>query len=156
MNIVQFLNHVIRPTLKDIDMWSEEAERLLLGTALHESGGLQYIKQIRGPALGFYQMEPSTYEDLYYHLGDRKHQILQDSQRSNISPPIANPDSLLYDMKHMTVACRLQYSRFPRPIPSSIEGQADYWKKYWNTSAGKGTVEQYIEAWNTHTIGLRI
>ena len=31
-------------------------------------------------------------------------------------------------------------------MPSSIDGQADYWKKYYNTEGGKGDPEHFIEA----------
>jgi len=43
------------------------------------------------------------------------------------------------------IACRLVYKLVPESIPDTIEGRAAYWKKYYNTSAGKGTVEKYIE-----------
>jgi hypothetical protein len=39
---------------------------LLLGTALTESGDMHYLHQLgNGPALGVYQMEPTTHEDIY-------------------------------------------------------------------------------------------
>lgn len=44
------------------------------------------------------------------------------------------------------IACRLHYKLVPEAIPESVEGRAGYWKKYYNTSAGKGTVEEYIES----------
>ena len=41
--------------------------------------------------------------------------------------------------------CRLHYRRIPKPLPSSAKGQAKYWKKYYNSSAGRGTVEDFLE-----------
>jgi len=35
-------------------------------------------------------------------------------------------------------------------VPYDLEGQARYWKKYYNTEAGKGTVEQYLINWMTY------
>ena len=32
----------------------------------------------------------------------------------------------------------------PDPIPDSLEDQAAYWKKNYNTSAGAGTAQQFI------------
>lgn len=46
---------------------------------------------------------------------------------------------------------RLHYLRVPERIPSSIPEQAHYWKKFYNTEAGKGTVEQYIKNWHRYT-----
>jgi len=31
-------------------------------------------------------------------------------------------------------------------MPNTIEGQADYWKKYYNTEGGKGDPEHFVEA----------
>ena len=30
-------------------------------------------------------------------------------------------------------------------MPTSVEGQANYWKKYYNSELGAGSVEHYIE-----------
>ena len=43
------------------------------------------------------------------------------------------------------ILTRLKYKRIPEAIPSTIKGRAEYWKKHYNTVAGKGTVEEYIE-----------
>ena len=61
----QILSMVIRPALSKINLWSPNAEELVLGTAIVESG-LTYIRQWGdGPALGLWQVEPSTQNDLY-------------------------------------------------------------------------------------------
>jgi hypothetical protein len=41
---------------------------------------------------------------------------------------------------------RLKYRLIPDPIPLSVIGRAEYWKKYYNSYAGAGTVQHYIEA----------
>jgi len=56
---------VIRPALLEIELWSEAAEELVLGTAIVESR-LSFIKQLgSGPALGLWQIEPDTHRDVY-------------------------------------------------------------------------------------------
>lgn len=40
--------------------------------------------------------------------------------------------------------CRLHYLRVPEAVPLTLEGQAGYWKQYYNTVEGKGTVEEYV------------
>ena len=61
------LEWVIRPTLHALDMAGERAETLMLATALVESGG-RHTRQIGGgPALGLWQMEPETHDDIYTH-----------------------------------------------------------------------------------------
>lgn len=42
------------------------------------------------------------------------------------------------------IAARLLLSNKPGTIPNTLEGQAKYWKEHYNTSSGKGTVEDFI------------
>jgi hypothetical protein len=39
---------------------------------------------------------------------------------------------------------RMKLGTIPEKIPTDLEGQANYWKKYWNTYAGKGTSQHFI------------
>ncbi|HIF9321680.1 TPA: hypothetical protein ACX6QP_002177 [Photobacterium damselae] len=43
-----------------------------------------------------------------------------------------------------SIWCRLRYLAVSDPIPDTLEERAPYWKKWYNSSAGKGTVEDYI------------
>ncbi|KAF0118141.1 MAG: hypothetical protein FD149_866 [Rhodospirillaceae bacterium] len=61
-----FVTTVIRPTLLHLGLHSPAAEALLLGTAIQESRLGTYLRQTGGgPALGVYQMEPATHEDIW-------------------------------------------------------------------------------------------
>ena len=42
------------------------------------------------------------------------------------------------------LAARLYLVRIRAPIPSDLTSQARYWKTYYNTAAGKGTVQKFI------------
>ena len=42
------------------------------------------------------------------------------------------------------IFCRLRYLAVPAAIPDTIEGRAHYWKKWYNSTAGKGTPEEYL------------
>lgn len=47
--------------------------------------------------------------------------------------------------------CRCFYLLRPGAIPSDIQGRGEYWKKYYNSELGAGTVEEYAEnAHNAH------
>ena len=48
------------------------------------------------------------------------------------------------------IFARLHYILKPEPIPATLKGRADYWKKHYNTVAGKGTPEHYIESAHKH------
>lgn len=43
------------------------------------------------------------------------------------------------------IMCRLRYFAVNEAIPDTREDRALYWKRYYNTSAGKGTPADYLE-----------
>lgn len=49
--------------------------------------------------------------------------------------------------------CRIKYMMDPNPIPETIEGRAHYWKRIYNTEAGKGTPEHYMKMYKRHYLG---
>ncbi len=149
MNATEFLEGTLRPTLLKMDMQSPSAEKLLLMTACHESGGFKYDRQVDGgPALSYYQIEPETLEDLYLNFLEyrpRRKALL------NGFEPSANctPEEALMDPVYATAAGRLIYSRVLQPLPAvdNDNGLADYWKAHWNTPLGKGTVDEFLKDW---------
>ena len=77
LDVKDFRKLVIQPTLVHLELWSEAAEILLLGTALTESG-LRYLKQRGGgPALGLFQIEKVTHEDIWtsYLMKDKNKKL---------------------------------------------------------------------------------
>ena len=51
----------------------------------------------------------------------------------------------LQDDRASAVVARLLLSLDPEPIPDTKEERAKHWKKFWNTEAGAGTPEDYLE-----------
>lgn len=138
-----FRQLIIRPTLEWLGMGGRAAEDLLLGTALVESG-LRHLRQIRGPALGVYQCEPATYADILAYVRARPALL------ARLQPLIAGtglPDvsQIVWNLKFATAICRLHYWRVVEPLPQDLEGQAAYWKRYYNTLQGRGTVAKYLQ-----------
>lgn len=46
---------------------------------------------------------------------------------------------------HSAIMLRLFMAMSPEPIGSTVEERAAWWKTNWNTEAGKGTIDHYIE-----------
>lgn len=44
------------------------------------------------------------------------------------------------------IFCRLKYRLIPAQIPTDYLSRAAYWKKYYNTALGAGTVDHYMES----------
>ncbi len=152
MIVSQFRGWIIRPVLIKLGMYSEAAENLLVGTALHESAAFKYIAQYpTGPAKGYYQMEPATLRDLYdnYLVYRREHCDIMDSFKIEV---LGLEGNLAANPTYATAAARLQYWRVKEPLPKAddIEGLARYYKKYWNTEAGKATPQQFVDAYKKH------
>jgi len=137
---------IIRPSLMRLGMWSEDAEELLLGTAIQESKGGTYFKQLDGPALGIFQIEQATHKDIWDSYLDYNLDIAR-----KVSPiGMKDKANLVTDLKYATMIARLVYSRRPEPLPKAtdLEGLAAYWKTYYNTKLGKGTEEEFIFNYN--------
>ena len=146
-----FREEFIRPVLKQMKLWSPEAEDLLVGTAIHESGGFKAIRQMNGgPALSYFQMEPATLYDLYENFLKYRPELRDRIDQFQLKP-FSMVENLTLNPAYATAAARLQYYRVREAIPDDLNGQAAYWKKYWNTDAGKGTTEQYIDHINHYT-----
>lgn len=52
---------------------------------------------------------------------------------------------LAYSPLLSVIFCRLYYLLIPSKIPETLELRAQYWKRYYNSLLGKGTVQGYID-----------
>lgn len=48
------------------------------------------------------------------------------------------------------IFCRLKYKLRPEQIPDDIVSRATYWKRYYNTELGKGTLDHYLDSAERH------
>lgn len=139
---------IVRPTLLALGLHSAEAEELMLGTCAQESKGGTYLKQVNGIAYGAWQMEPTTHDDIWIRF--LPNQPIKCSLMVNHCQIRTKPDASVM-VYHLTYACamaRLHYFRAEGAIPRSLEDQARYYKKVWNTNLGKATPEEYIQNYN--------
>ena len=146
-----FRELVIRPTLQNLGLWSPAAENLLLGTAIQESG-LVYLKQIGGgPALGVYQIEPATHDDVWRNYLAFRQDLKRRAMDVSTNRWSGTPQ-LVTNLAYATAIARIIYRRVPEPLPppGDIEGMGAYWKQYFNTPAGRGTAAQFILNYREH------
>ena len=143
IKIEHFLDEVVIPTLKELDMYSEEACLLVVGTAIQENR-LHYLKQIpSGIAKGICQMEEATHDDIWDNFLKYKPEIKEKLMGlTNQSMDLV--DQLKGNLYYAVAMCRIHYYRVSEPLPNDLAGMARYWKKYYNTELGKGTVEEFI------------
>lgn len=139
------LEKIIVPALSEIGLYSDEAADMVLVTGAVESG-YRHVRQIGGPALGLFQMEPRTHDDLWKSwLGatSRQH-VLDGLQRITDRP--GDSSELEVNPWYAAAMCRIHYMRDPKPLPAAGDrrGQAAYWKRVYNTPAGKGTEGDFM------------
>lgn len=153
IDTLQLKDYIITPTLKYLNLWSESAEMLLLGTCAQESGMGEYLHQVQGPALGVFQMEPATHTDIWKnYLGyNVKYStkiiyLMSDYDKSN---PL---DALISNLAYATSMARIHYLRVKAPLPNAndLDGLAHYWKQYYNTPKGRGKVSEFKDNWNRY------
>ena len=153
MKATQLRELVIVPALAKIDLFSPEAVALVLGTACVESQCGEYIKQIgTGPTLGIFQIEPATYHDLQCNFLEYRSE-LKAKLMALYCEGMSAEENLTCNLMFQATVCRLIYYRAPEAIPTDLAGMADYWKKYYNTSKGKGTPEKFMAAYKRYVNG---
>lgn len=147
LNSEQFRDLITR-TLVAADMHSKNAVELLMGTAAHESHLGTYLRQIKGPALGFFQMEPATEQDIWKNYLKYRPKLVSAITRVSWT---ALPSSwaLETNIAYQIIMARIHYRRVPHPLPyfGSVYSMAEYWDKYYNCNPDKGFPEQFVEAY---------
>lgn len=152
MNAKHLRVHVIRPVLTKLNAWSKDAEDLILGTACQESHCGKYLRQLGCTgvvgAFGVWQMELATARDIYDNYLRYKPDLkaVVEGLRGNQSIC----DALTNNLAYACAMCRIHYLRQPGKIPATVDGQGQYWKKYYNTALGRGTVAEYIDNWERY------
>jgi hypothetical protein len=142
INAKQLKIHVIVPTLVQIGLYSDAAVNLLLGTCAQESQMGTYLKQINGPALGIYQIEPATHKDVWENYLRYKKELSE----KVLMLGAQHDASLMINLAYTTAIARIIYLRAPEKLPAEndISELANYWKKYYNTLLGKGSTTDFI------------
>jgi hypothetical protein len=157
LDVQQLGLYVIRPTLTALAQAAPGidgpvAEALLLATAAQESQ-FRHLHQIGGPALGLWQMEPATHDDLRGWM-TAKVQLSHPPLCYKFMyhwPPAAYPAvRMVSDLCYACAMARVLYWRDPEPLPSLLpKGRLaalalwPIYKRVWNTSGGKATEHEF-------------
>ena len=138
---------LVRDALEEIEDFipvSDSAVNLLLGTCAQESHFGRFLRQLGGgPALGVFQMEPATLNDIWGNWINNRADFAQALAEMGYDTP--RPSRLVYDMRYAAIMARIHYFRKPDPLPAWHDPYAlgKYWKDHYNTHLGRGTVEEF-------------
>lgn len=148
INAVQFRECIVQPVLRYLEPeipYSKAAEELLMLTAAQESHLGTYLRQVKGPALGVYQVEPNTYRDIHKNFLVFNQGLWQKLKGLLAEHGLGDLD-IVGNLHYATALARVHYLRAPASLPSedNIVGLAAYWKRWYNTPKGKGTVSEAV------------
>ena len=122
-----------------------------------------------------FQIDPIRYEDLQFRARGDKGYTQKQSKGTLDRANLAN--SLLkamgygenFDILNLSneqrrdpnigaLLTRMMLANIPKGVPKDLSGQADYWKKYWNTEAenAKGSTRHFINQAQTYNRSLNI
>ena len=136
-----------------------EEVALMIGTSSVESHNVHREQLSGGPARGLFGVEPDTCLDIYSTYLSRtvKRSLylrMMDMVFNLRSCPFFIPSRedvtrLLREWDDYSFCIsRLKYLRIPYAIPKTHTLRASYYKQWYNTEAGSGSPEKYLEAWN--------
>jgi len=166
INSQHLKDFIIEPTLRSMeDLWPgagrEAAVNLLVGIVAQEStiGGVTYLKQVRGPALGIYQIEPATHQDTWVNY------LLNKEEKADFIRGLLgykHPEQeeelhqeLIHNLRYATAIARIKIWRsdfkelgvaWPED-PNDKVALGRIWDLAYNANPEKGTVEEFVEAY---------
>lgn len=145
--------HVNQSIKKACDIFGPgfNAMRLLAGTCCAETHYCQFPdKNPEKLGVGATQFDLIRLVDIKQHIKKHDAEKLRDFY-SVIIEEIQLKD-LAYNVELAFALTRIGYKRIPEPIPTTLVGQADYWKDHWNSHHpnAAGTPEKYIEEFNRY------
>ena len=149
LNKQQMKIHIINPVLKEMNAYSREASDLVWGTMCVESE-LYFIRQkgcTKGNgAYGMIQMELATARDIIKNYIKYRPYLIN-LYKKYYNKSLSLEQNLMGNIQFQVFMCRTHYLRVPATIPEDRTGQARYWKSFYNTGIGAGTVEDYLDKW---------
>lgn len=147
----QFRSLIIEPVLSKLKVYSKGAEELLVFTCAAESLGGTFLAQVKGPALGIYQMEPNTYTDIWANYIRARNQLATLMALHFGCNKVPDLDRMIYDLHFATAMARIHYLRVTGniPDPANVEAIWDYYKEHYNTELGKAKKEDAIKKYQS-------
>ena len=153
INYSQALAYIIMPALEALGLASFKT--LLTGTFAKESNSGTYISQLGGgPALGVFQMEPVTHDDIWrIYLPNQPLLTLHLMTVCGLSR-IPAASMLRINLLYAACMCAILYKwrleQYKKPTPITPLECADIWKLCYNTTKGRGTTEQWLDAYSKY------
>lgn len=154
----------IYDTRKPSPKYAHATACLLFGTALHESDNLRARRQYKfgwdsdNGGWGLWQVERGSMLDSIRSLRSRDMLGVHAARWLFQTERVPTDWHMWFTTGQLcrlmagwnrfaVLMARCHYLRRPEPIPYTLDEQAAYWKRYYNTVLGAGDPEDYIRHW---------
>lgn len=135
---------VVAPSLAALGLNEPAAINLVTGTALAETRAV-YLRQLNdGPALGLWQMEPSTHDDCWANfLNFPAQRRFLTVLRGMLSPDLPKAAQLVTNLRYAAAMTRIRFYRVAEnlPLADNAAAQSAYHKKYYNSCLGSANAD---------------
>ena len=128
LDATQLWQMVIKPALEKLRLWSTAAEEQVLGTAIVESALINLRQHGGGSALGLWQVESKTYDDLYTNYLSYR-QKLGPRLMELRSPALNMSENLASNLMYGSAVSRLCYYRQPEALPVAGDTEPLSWSQ---------------------------
>ena len=123
-----------------------DAYNLVFETGMAESGYRALEGYGEGnPAVSFWQLEPATIRDTWENYITYRKPLIEAVYKLGLIEE-NKVFSVFSNIALASAFCRIYYRRMPGAIPHSMPERAAYWKRFYNTIKGRGTVDHYVAA----------
>ena len=113
----QYRSLIVEPVLSRLKLYTRGAEELMVFTCAAESLGGTFLHQVKGPAVGIYQMEPATYTDIWVNYIRMRNQLATLMAMHFGCNKIPEVERMVYDLHFATAMARIHYLRVSDNIP---------------------------------------
>jgi len=121
---------------------NKKAMNLLLETASVETKSGTAKDGTIYAGMGITQFDKMPFYDIKHRTSQRSKDAIKNALDIDID--LVEWEHLRYNPLLAMIFTRLKYIKVPAEIPSDMLGRAEYWKKWYNSELGKGTVDHYI------------
>ena len=119
------------------------AHLLLLETIAVETGMGTIVDNTPSVGMGLCQFDKIGFDDVKERTSLRNKEKIY--EHFGIDIDLVSFNDLRYNPLISVIFCRLKYILVPSAIPDTIQGRAFYWKRWYNSYAGKGSPEHYLK-----------
>jgi len=133
----QFRTLILTPVLSKLQVYSKQAEELLVFTCAAESSGGTFLLGNKNGTMGIYNLDAAKHTDIWINFIRDKNKLSTLLAMHFDCNRIPEPERLIHDLFYATAMTQISYLRSEEKLPEidDVDGLWSYYKKYYNTAS---------------------